>query len=125
MIIKSTTMLYVENTKELMEFWTEKLEFELLETSDFGDAVSYEIAPSKNSATKFCLHDKNWVIKNNPQMNVGFPSLMFEVENLEETYNKLTEKGVNTNAIMEFGGLRHFTFSDNENNYIAVKELVK
>lgn len=125
MIKKSTTMIYVENTKKAMEFWTEKLEFVLLETSDFGDAVSYEIAPSKNSVTKFCLHDKNWVAKNNPQMNVGFPSLMFEVENLEETYNKLTEKGVKTNVIMEFGGLRHFTFSDNENNYIAVKELVK
>lgn len=120
MITKSTTMLYVTDTKAAMEFWTEKMGFALLKTEDFGEAVSYEIAPSTDSATKFGIHDKEWVAKANPGMNVGFPSLLFEADDLEAEYDKLTAAGVTTNPIMEYQGMVHFTFADNEGNYIAV-----
>ncbi|MEW4353396.1 VOC family protein [Streptococcus pneumoniae] len=122
MISKSTTMLYVENTKAAMEFWTEKMGFVLLDTADYGDAISYEIAPSKDAETKFGLHQKDWVAKNNPDMNVGFPSLLFETEDLEAEYERLSKAGVATNPIMEYQGMTHFTFADNEGNYIAVRE---
>lgn len=120
MITKSTTMLYVTDTKAAMEFWTEKMGFVLLKTEDFGEAVSYEIAPSTDSATKFGIHDKEWGAKANPGMNVGFPSLLFEADDLEAEYDKLTAAGVTTNPIMEYQGMVHFTFADNEGNYIAV-----
>ncbi len=36
MITKSTTMLYVEDTKAAIEFWTQKMGFVTLETADYG-----------------------------------------------------------------------------------------
>ncbi|MBF0778049.1 VOC family protein [Streptococcus cuniculi] len=125
MITKSTTMLYVTDTKAAMEFWTEKIGFVLLETADYGEAVSYEIAPSTDAAIKFGIHDKDWVAKANPTMNLGFPSLLFETEDLEAEYERLSKAGVATNPIMEYQGMRHFTFADLEGNYIAVKESNK
>lgn len=120
MITKSATMLYVNDTKAAIEFWTQKMGFVLLDTQDFGEAVSYEIAPSQDAAIKFGIHDKEWVAKANPGMNTGFPSLLFEADDLEAEYEKLTAAGVATNPIMEYNGMVHFTFADNEGNYIAI-----
>ncbi|MGT2799729.1 VOC family protein [Streptococcus marmotae] len=122
MITASTTMLYVEDTTATMEFWTEKMGFVLLDTADHGDAISYEIAPSLAATTKFGIHDKEWVAKANPGMTLGFPSLLFETEDLKSEYERLTQAGVSTNPIMEYQGMVHFTFADNEGHYIAVRE---
>lgn len=122
MICKSTTMLYVEDTKAALEFWTKKMNFVLLETANYGEATSYEIAPSTDAPIKFGLHQKDWVAKNSPEMNVGFPSLLFETTDLEAEYNRLIQAGIVTNPIMEYQGMVHFTFVDNEGHYIAVRE---
>lgn len=122
MITTSTTMLYVADTEAAMKFWTEKVGFVLLETADYGEAISYEIAPSLDATTKFGIHDKEWVAKANPGMNVGFPSLLFETDNLKAEYERLSQAGVTTNPIMEYQGMVHFTFADNEGHYIAIKE---
>lgn len=122
MITKSTTMLYVEDTKAALNFWIEKMGFILLDTSDYGEAVSYEIAPSEQSAIAFGLHDKNWVAKNSPMLNLEFPSLLLTTDNLEEEYEQLKNNGVQTNPIMEMNGLYHFTFTDNEGHFIAIRQ---
>ncbi|MGT2933242.1 VOC family protein [Streptococcus catagoni] len=123
MISKTTTMLYVSDPKAAMAFWTEKMGFILIETQEHSDATSYEIAPSRASNSKFCIHDKNWVAKHNPGMNTGFPSLLFETEDLKAEYEKLSAAGVSTNPIVDFQGMTHFTFSDMEGNYMAIKEV--
>lgn len=115
-------MLYVADTEATMKFWTEKVGFVLLETADYGEAISYEIAPSLDATTKFGIHDKEWVAKANPGMNVGFPSLLFETDHLKAEYERLSQAGVTTNPIMEYQGMVHFTFADNEGHYIAIKE---
>ncbi|MER0123999.1 VOC family protein [Streptococcus sp. ZJ93] len=122
MIITSTTMLYVENTIAAMEFWIEKMGFVLLDTADYGDAISYEIVPSLDAATRFGIHGKEWVAKANPGMTLSFPSLLFEAEDLKSEYERLTQAGISTNPIMEYQGMVHFTFSDNEGHYIAMRE---
>ncbi|MBF0775323.1 glyoxalase/bleomycin resistance/extradiol dioxygenase family protein [Streptococcus azizii] len=114
MITASTTMLYVTDTKAAMTFWTEKMGFVLLETADHGEAVSYEVAPSSDAATKFGIHDQQWVAKANPNMNVGFPSLLFETEDLEAEYERLTQAGVTTNPIMEYQGMSNVILNKNQ-----------
>ncbi|CRH90144.1 Glyoxalase-like domain [Chlamydia trachomatis] len=121
MISKSTSMLYVSDTKDTLDFGVEKIGFVLLDTAEHPEATSYEIAPSKEAAFSFGIHDKNWVAASNPGMNVGFPSILLETADLEAEYTRLTEAGVATNPIMEYQGMVHFTFADNEGNYIAVK----
>ena len=73
MIIKSTTMLYVDDTKAAMEFWTEKMGFVIIEQAEGEGHMSYEIAPSQESNVKFGLFNKGLVAAANPEMNVGFP----------------------------------------------------
>ncbi|AGM99283.1 glyoxalase/bleomycin resistance/extradiol dioxygenase family protein [Streptococcus iniae] len=122
MISKSTTMLYVDDTKAAMTFWTEQMGFVLINSVEAQGYMSYEMAPSADSATKFGLHTKELVAKANPGMNVDFPSLLFETDDLEAEYKSLTEAGVTTNPIMEYQGMVHFTFCDNEGNYIAIRQ---
>ncbi|EHI70135.1 glyoxalase/bleomycin resistance/extradiol dioxygenase family protein [Streptococcus ictaluri] len=122
MIIKSTTMLYVADTKAALTFWTEKMGFVLIDQSTNGDSTSYEVAPSAESAIAFGLHDKETVAKANPGMPLAFPSLLFSVANLEEEYQRLDDAGVTINPIMEYQGMRHFTFTDNEGHYIAISQ---
>ncbi|MGT2958657.1 glyoxalase [Streptococcus bovimastitidis] len=124
MISKSTTMLYVNDTEAAMTFWTEKMGFVITDQADSEDFKSFEVAPSLDSATKFGIHNKDMVAQANPGMNVGFPSLLFETDDLEAEYKTLTENGVATNPIMEYQGMVHFTFQDNEGNYIAVRQTI-
>lgn len=58
----------------------------------------------------------------NPGMDLGFPSLLFETDHLQAEYERLTAAGVTTNPIMEYQGMIHFTLSDNEGHYIAVRQ---
>lgn len=124
MISKSTTMLYVNDTEAAMTFWTEKMGFVITDQADSEGFKSFEVAPSLDSATKFGIHNKDMVAQANPGMNVGFPSLLFEADDLEAEYKILTENGVATNLIMEYQGMVHFTFQDNEGNYIAVRQSI-
>lgn len=124
MISKSTTMLYVNDTEAAMTFWTEKMGFVITDQADSEGFKSFEVAPSLDSATKFGIHNKDMVAQANPGMNVDFPSLLFEADDLEAEYKILTENGVATNPIMEYQGMVHFTFQDNEGNYIAVRQSI-
>ncbi|WP_203265861.1 VOC family protein [Streptococcus uberis] len=124
MISKSTTMLYVNDTEAAMTFWTEKMGFVITDQADSEGFKSFEVAPSLDSATKFGIHNKDMVAQANPGMNIDFPSLLFEADDLEAEYKTLTENGVATNPIMEYQGMVHFTFQDNEGNYIAVRQTI-
>lgn len=124
MISKSTTMLYVNDTEAAMTFWTEKMGFVITDQADSEGFKSFEVAPSLDSATKFGIHNKDMVAQANPGMNVDFSSLLFEADDLEAEYKTLTENGVATNPIMEYQGMVHFTFQDNEGNYIAVRQTI-
>lgn len=124
MISKSTTMLYVNDTEAAMTFWTEKMGFVITDQADSEGFKSFEVAPSLDSATKFGIQNKDMVAQANPGMNVDFPSLLFEADDLEAEYKTLTENGVATNPIMEYQGMVHFTFQDNEGNYIAVRQTI-
>ncbi|EGJ26515.1 glyoxalase/bleomycin resistance/extradiol dioxygenase family protein [Streptococcus porcinus] len=122
MIAKSTTMLYVNDTEAAMTFWTEKMGFVITDQTDVEGIKSYEVAPSHDAAAKFGIHNKDLVAQANPGMNLEFPSLLMETDDLEAEYQTLTENGVNTNPIMEYQGMVHFTFTDNEGHYIAIRQ---
>ena len=50
---------------------------------------------------------------------------MFEVKNIEETYEQLKEKGMHTGDLVEIPGMKTFNFNDGRENYFAVSEAVK
>jgi len=116
-------MLYVNNQDEAVTFWTEKLGFRVIAEEDNGQGFRWiEVAPD-GAATSIVLHNKEFVAKMEPDMNLGTPSLMFFTHDLNQLHTDLTNKNVNVGEIVSLpNNSRVFNFSDDEDNYFAVTE---
>lgn len=118
-------MLYVNNQDDAVKFWTEKLGFTVIAEENSGQGMRWiEIAPKKDAETSIILHDKNFVYKMSPGLNLDTPSLMFFTEKLEELHSDLLNKNITIGDIVNMPSGRVFNFADNEENYFAVMEKV-
>lgn len=116
-------MVYVNDQDKAVKFWTEKAGFKVIAEEDNGEGFRWiEIAPSKESETSIILHNKEFVAKMSPGLNLGTPSLMFFTDNLDELYNKFTAENITVGEIVNMPGGRVFNFADDEENYFAVNE---
>ena len=116
-------MLYVNNQDEALKFWTEKVGFSVISEEDNGQGMRWiEIAPTKDSETSIILHNKEFIAKMSPGLNLGTPSLMFFTENLDQFYQDLSNKNVTVGEIVEMPSGRVFNFADGEENYFAIME---
>ena len=119
-------MLYVNNQDEAVNFWTEKVGFSVISDEDNGQGMRWiEIAPTKDTETSIILHNKEFVAKMSPGLNLGTPSLMFFSENFDELYTSLSNKNIKVGEIVNMPSGRVFNFADNEENYFAVMEKSK
>ncbi|WP_066296359.1 VOC family protein [Bacillus sp. FJAT-29937] len=118
-------MLYVNNQEESVKFWTEKVGFIVVSDQDNGHMRWIEIAPSQGAETSIVLHNKEFIAKMQPELNLGTPSLMFFTENLDQLYKDLTDKYVTVGEIVTMPSGRVFNFADDEKNYFAVMEKSK
>jgi len=115
-------MLYVTNQDEAKDFWTEKVGFGVVSEEDNGQGFRWiEIAP-KDAETSIILHNKEFIEKMSPELNLGTPSLMFFTENLESLYNDLLSKNVTVGEMVNMPSGKVFNFADDEGNYFAVME---
>jgi lactoylglutathione lyase len=116
-------MLYVNNQDESVSFWTEKLGFVVISEEELDQGFRWiEIAPQKGAETSIILHNKEFVAKMSPELNLDTPSLMFFTENLEQLHQDLSTKNITVGEITNLPSGRVFNFSDNEENYFAVME---
>ena len=116
-------MLYVNNQDEAKEFWTEKVGFTVISEEDNGQGFRWiEIAPTNEAETSIILHNKEFIAKMSPELNLGTPSLMFFSKNFDNFYSDLTNKNVTVGEIVNMPSGRVFNFADGENNYFAVME---
>ncbi len=117
-------MLYVRDLDENAKFWKEKMGFERVEKVAWldGDYI-YIVSPLMNSEVQFVLQNKTKIEKLSPELNLQTPSVMMQTENIDKLYQRLIKNGVKANPIVEIKGLRFFNFSDNEDNYFAIKEV--
>ncbi|MCP3763856.1 VOC family protein [Domibacillus sp. A3M-37] len=114
-------MLYVNNQDEAVKFWTEKLGFTVIAEENNNQGLRWiEIAPKKGAETSVILHNKDFVSKMSPGLNLGTPSLMFFTENLEQLHSDLLNKNITVGEIVNMPSGRVFNFADNEENYFAV-----
>ncbi|MEK3975891.1 VOC family protein [Psychrobacillus sp. FSL K6-1267] len=116
-------MLYVNNQDNAVKFWTENLGFTVIaeESNDQGFRW-IEIAPINGAETSLILHNKDFVSKMSPGLNLDTPSLMFFTEDIEQLYNDLLNKKITVGEIVNMPTGRVFNFADNEENYFAVME---
>lgn len=117
-------MLYVRNQDENAKFWKEKAGFEKVEKLEMPDgSYVYMVAPLLNSEVEMVLQDKNKMEKLAPELNLGTPSIMMVTDDLEKVHKHFIDNGINANPLMEYSGTRFFNFSDNEENYFAIREV--
>ena len=118
-------MLYVNNQDEAVKFWTEKMGFSVISEENHGQGMRWiEIAPTKRAETSIVLHNKEFVAKMEPELNLGTPSLLFFSENIDELHRDLSNKNVKVGEIVNMPSGRVFNFADNEQNYFAVMEKI-
>jgi lactoylglutathione lyase len=116
-------MLYVQNQDESLKFWTEKAGFTLVTDENNGQGMRWiEISPTKQAETSIILHNKEFVAKLEPEMNLGTPSLMFFTDKLDELYTNFSSNNITVGEIVQIPNGRVFNFADNEENYFAVME---
>lgn len=118
-----SVMLYVDNQDQSVAFWTKDLGF-VIRSEDiiYDDYKSVEVAPSLNSETSIVIFDKEFIRETGHEVNLDTPSLMFRVKDLDALYADLNNKGIRCGEIVKTPDGRVFNFSDDEDNYFAVKE---
>lgn len=116
-------MLYVEDLDKAKTFWTEKLDFTVLNDKVEDQGLHrIEVVP-KNAGTSLVLTDKNFVAEMEPEMNLSTPSLMFFTDDIEGLYSEMSENNISLGDLVTLSsGEKVFNFSDDENNYFAVME---
>ncbi|MDZ5472844.1 VOC family protein [Bacillus sp. 31A1R] len=112
-------MLYVNDQDKAVQFWTETIGF-CVKAEENNGMRWIEIAPTMESETSIILHDKEFIAKMEPDLNLGTPSLMFFSENLDELHTKLSNSNVTVGEIVNIPTGRVFNFADYEENYFAV-----
>ena len=116
-------MLYVNNQDEAVKFWTEKLGFTVVSEENNGQGMRWiEVAPKQEAETSLILHNKEFVAKMSPGVNLGTPSLMFFTENLDQLHSDLKDKQVKVGDMVYMPSGKVFNFADQEENYFAVME---
>lgn len=115
-------MLYVNDQDKSREFWTELMEFHIVNEEDNGPMRWIEIAPTEQAETSIILHNKDVVAKMSPGLNLGTPSLMFFTDSFDELHTRLTSKSITVGEIVTLPSGRVFNFADYEENYFAVME---
>ena len=116
-------MLYVNNQDNAVKFWTENLGFTVIAEENNDQGFRWiEIAPKNGAETSLILHNKDFVSKMSPGLNLDTPSLMFFTEDIEQLYNDLLNKKITVGEIVNIPTGRVFNFADNEENYFAVME---
>ena len=116
-------MLYVKNQENALKFWTEKIGFAFISTEDTGQGMKWHvIAPSKQAETSIVLHDRDFIAKMQPELNLETPSLLFYSDDFDKLYNDLKDKDVKVGEIVNMPMGRVFNFADEEDHYFAVAE---
>ena len=116
-------MLYVNNQDAAVDFWTNKVGFSVIAEEEMGGGMRWiEIAPAKGSETSIILHNKEFIAKMSPELNLGTPSLMFFADDVEQLHRDLTKHEVKVGELVEMPFGRVFNFADSEDNYFAVME---
>ncbi|WP_042148268.1 VOC family protein [Paucisalibacillus sp. EB02] len=116
-------MLYVNDQDEAVKFWKEKLGFTVIAEENNNEGLRWiEIAPKKGVETSLILHNKDFISKMSPGLNLDTPSLMFFTDDFDQLYSNLVNKEITVGEIVNMPSGRVFNFADNEENYFAVME---
>lgn len=115
--------IYVNNQEEAKEFWTKKMNFVVKLEQPMGPNMKgLEVGPSEDSFTTFVIYEKNLMLAQNPQANVGHPNIILSTDDIESTYNEMKTNEVEVGEIMKMPYGSMFKFKDMDGNDYLVRE---
>lgn len=115
--------LYVNNQEEAKAFWTEKVGFVVKAELPMGPGMKWlEVAPNENEFTTFILYDKKAMQAQNPQTNVGHPSVLLSTTDIDKAYEEMKNKGVEVDELMKMPYGNMFSFKDQDGNQYMLRE---
>ena len=115
--------IYVNNQEEAKEFWTKKMNFVVKLEQPMGPNMKWlEVGPSEDSFTTFVIYEKNLMLAQNPQANVGHPNIILSTDDIESTYNEMKTNEVEVGEIMKMPYGSMFKFKDMDGNKYLVRE---
>ena len=96
------TIVYVSNQNKAVEFYTQKLGFEVKSDMQFGDNIKWiEVAPKESNSTLSLVEPNRELLKtdeeiNRAKMKIGTDTdVWFYANDIESTYEELKGKGIN------------------------------
>jgi lactoylglutathione lyase len=96
------TIIYVSNQSRAVEFYTQKLGFEVKSNMQFGDNIKWiEVAPKESNSTLSLVEPNRELLKtdeeiNRAKMKIGTDTdVWFYANDIESTYEERKGKGVN------------------------------
>jgi lactoylglutathione lyase len=119
-------VIFVSNQAKAVEFYTQKLGFDVKGEYPYNNTKWIEVAP-KNSTTTISLMEPNTDMMTNEEIEqakkeIGtMTSLWFYSKNINDTYKELQEKGVNITEPkkQDWGGIM-CQIKDQDNNILTL-----
>ncbi len=115
----ATVAVYVEDQDRALEFWRDQLGFEVRERKSMGNAGAWlEVAP-EGAGTRVVIFPKSLM----PDWNERKPSIVFECDDVQATYESLKGKGVEFEEepkTISWGA--NATFRDTDGNEFLLKD---
>lgn len=119
-------VIFVSNQARAIEFYTQKLGFDVKGEYPYKNTKWVEVAP-KNSTTTISLMEPNNDMMTNEEIEqarkeIGtMTSLWFYTKNINDTYKELQEKGVNITEPkkQDWGGIMS-QIKDQDNNMLTL-----
>lgn len=119
-------VIFVSNQARAIEFYTQKLGFDIKGEYPYKNTKWVEVAP-KNSTTTISLMKPNTDMMTNEEIEqakkeIGtMTSLWFYTKNIDDTYKELQEKGVNITEPkkQDWGGIMS-QIKDQDNNILTL-----
>lgn len=115
--------LYVNNQAEAKSFWLDKMNFVVKLEQPMGPNMTWlEVGPSTDAFTSFVLYEKQLMLAQNPNTNVGCPSILLSTKDIAATYEELKQNSVKVGElqIMPYGKM--FSFEDQDGNTFLIRE---
>jgi lactoylglutathione lyase len=114
----ATAAVYVEDQKKALDFWTEQVGFKVQREKPMGpDARWIEVGPA-GAASCLVIYPKSMM----PDWQQRKPSIVFECENLPQTFEELRRRGVHFTQEPQAMSWGPFAmFEDTEGNWYGLR----
>ena len=115
--------LYVNDQNKARDFWTEKIGFMVRLEQQMGPDMKWlEVGPEYGGGAVFVLYDKKMMMAQNPDVNVGHPSVILSTRDIESAYEEMKSNGVKVGDIMKMPYGSMFQFFDIDGNVFLLRE---